>query len=118
MFDIATKRIYLPAAAGDGCRVLVDRLWPRGLKKDAVRLDYWLRELAPSDSLRKCFGHEPAKWDEFRRRYHAELKANKAALAPLRGLLQKQKKVTLLFSAKDEEHNNAVALAEYLRLRH
>lgn len=113
MADINIKRIYLPAA-NDGCRVLVDRLWPRGIKKEAAHLDHWFKELAPSDELRHWFGHEPAKWDEFRRRYRAELDANTAALAPLREILRKESKVTLLFAAKDEAHSNAVALVEYL----
>lgn len=113
MSDINVKRIYLPAA-DDGCRVLVDRLWPRGIKKDAARLDHWFKDLAPSDELRHWFGHEPAKWDEFRRRYRVELDANATAVAPLREVVQEKPMVTLLFAAKDEAHNNAVALAEYL----
>lgn len=117
MTEVVVKRIYQAAAASDGCRVLVDRLWPRGLKKDAACLDRWLRDLAPSDALRKWFGHEPAKWDEFRRRYFAELDTKTEALAQLRALLEHHDKVTLLYSAKDEAHNNAVALAEYLRGR-
>lgn len=116
MTQINVKRIYLPAA-DDGCRVLVDRLWPRGIKKEAAHLDHWFKELAPSDALRHWFGHEPAKWDEFRRRYRDELDANASAVTPLREVLRQERKVTLLFAAKDEEHNNAVALAEYLRVK-
>ncbi len=114
MTDINIKRIYLPAA-DDGCRVLVDRLWPRGIKKEAAHLDHWFKDLAPSDELRYWFGHEPAKWNEFRRRYRAELNANAAAVTPLREVLRDESKVTLLFAAKDEAHNNAVVLIEYLR---
>ena len=117
MSNFAIKRVYDPPQAGDGCRVLIDRLWPRGLKKEAAHADHWLQDLAPSDDLRKWFGHDPEKWDEFVRRYSAELDANREALQPLYALLQKEKKVTLLFSAKDEQHNNAVALAAYLRGR-
>ncbi|MGH8225448.1 MAG: DUF488 domain-containing protein [Gammaproteobacteria bacterium] len=115
MAKIAIKRIYEPAAAGDGCRVLVDRLWPRGLSKDKAALDHWFKDLAPSNELRHWFDHEPDKWDGFQRRYHAELTANKPAVAPLRKLLRTEKKVTLLFGAKEERYNNAVALAKYLR---
>ncbi len=117
MADINIKRIYLPASKDDGCRVLVDRLWPRGIKKDDAHLDHWFKDLAPSDELRHWFGHEPAKWDEFRRRFHAELEANAAAVAPLRKVLREENKVTLLFAAKEEAYNNAVALAEYLQAR-
>ncbi|MDE2149904.1 MAG: DUF488 family protein [Gammaproteobacteria bacterium] len=111
---IAVKRVYSPPAVDDGCRILVDRLWPRGLKKDAAKIDHWQREAAPSDALRRWFDHDPAKWDEFCRRYFAELGASAAALAPLRERLRQARKVTLLFSAKDEAHNNAIALAQYL----
>ncbi len=117
MTCIAIKRIYEVPNANDGCRVLVDRLWPRGLRKDQAEIDHWFKGLAPSDALRKWFGHEPEKWDEFRLRYCAELEANTAALVPLRTLLQLEAKVTLLFAAKDEAHNNAVALAAYLQVK-
>jgi uncharacterized protein YeaO (DUF488 family) len=117
MAGIAIKRIYEPATAEDGCRVLVDRLWPRGVSKDRAALDYWFKDLAPSDELRHWFGHDEDKWDEFQRRYGAELNANKAAVAPLREVLKKKKKVTLLFGTKEEKHNNAVALAKYMRGR-
>ncbi|MGH8427605.1 MAG: DUF488 domain-containing protein [Gammaproteobacteria bacterium] len=117
MARIAIKRIYEPPAADDGCRVLVDRLWPRGMSKDHAALDHWFKDLAPSDELRHWFGHDADKWDEFQRRYGAELDANKPAVAPLRKLLKTEKKVTLLFGTKEEKHNNAVALAEYLRAR-
>ena len=110
--EIRTKRVYEPAASEDGLRVLVDRLWPRGLKKADAAVALWLKEAAPSAELRRWFGHDPARWDEFRRRYAAELDGNRAALAPL---LAAEGTLTLLYAAHDEEHNNAVALAEWLR---
>ncbi|HVI59550.1 MAG TPA: DUF488 family protein [Luteimonas sp.] len=110
---IEAKRAYLPAADGDGRRILVDRLWPRGLARAALADVPWVKSVAPSDALRKWFGHEPAKWDEFRRRYFAELDANPDAVAELRGHLARGRN-TLLFGARDEAHNNAVALREYL----
>ena len=112
---IAVKRVYEDPAAGDGCRILVDRLWPRGLSKDRASLDHWFKDLAPSNELRRWYGHDPEKWDEFRRRFRAELEAEPAVLKPLQRALETERKVTLLFSAKNETYNNAVALAEYLR---
>lgn len=113
MGEIRVKRVYDPPAPDDGKRFLVDRLWPRGLKKEALQLDGWLKEVAPSDGLRKWFGHDPAKWEEFQRRYFAELEARPEAWQPL---LEEARKgtVTLLFSARDEQHNNAVALKIFL----
>ncbi len=110
------KRIYEPPAKGDGVRVLVDRVWPRGVSKEKARLDAWLKEVAPSAALRKWFDHDPAKWDEFRRRYSAELggKSGREALEALFELSRGKKVVALLFGAKDVEHNQAVALREYL----
>ncbi|TGS18013.1 DUF488 domain-containing protein [Mesorhizobium sp. M2E.F.Ca.ET.209.01.1.1] len=113
-FDIAVKRVYEPPAKADGQRVLVDRIWPRGVAKKDAALTLWLKEIAPSDDLRKWFGHEPLRWAEFRKRYRAELDANGEAVAQLRGLLR-EGKVTLLYGAHDEAHNNAVALAGYLQ---
>jgi uncharacterized protein YeaO (DUF488 family) len=110
---IRTKRIYEPAAGSDGRRILIDRLWPRGVSKDAARLHFWARRVAPSDSLRRWYRHEPAKWEEFRRRYFAELDANPEGLAELRAQLGNGT-VTLLFGSKEEELNNATALREYL----
>jgi len=112
---IAVKRIYEDPAATDGCRVLVDRLWPRGLSKERAALDHWFRDVAPSNELRRWYGHDPDKWDEFRRRYRAELDADPSVLDPLRQLMEKEKTVTLLFSSRNETRNNAVALAEILR---
>lgn len=112
--DIRIQRAY-EQAEGKGTRVLVDRLWPRGLRKDEARIDAWLKDLAPSDALRKWFGHDPERWTEFRKRYAKELTGAeaKAALAELRALARKGP-VTLLFAAKDEERNNAVALKSHL----
>ncbi|BCH11225.1 hypothetical protein MesoLj131c_54830 [Mesorhizobium sp. 131-3-5] len=111
-FDLMVKRIYEPPAADDGQRVLVDRIWPRGVSKEHAALALWLKEIAPSDALRKWFGHEPQRWAEFRKRYGAELDGNGEAVATLRGLLR-EGKVTLLYGAHDGAHNHAVALAEY-----
>src|SRR6267142_582470 len=106
------KRVYKPADKDDGYRVLVDRLWPRGLTK-AKAHDVWLKEVAPSNELRKWFGHEPKKWAEFQKKYRAELK--KETLAALHKLGKENKKVTLLYGAKSEERNQAVALLKILQ---
>jgi len=108
---IRIKRVYEPASAEDGKRILVDRLWPRGLSKDKAQVDLWLKEVGPSNALRKWFGHDPERWSEFERRYRAELKGSEA--------LEELKKaakgnVTLLFGAKDEEHNQAIVLQSIL----
>lgn len=110
---IHVKRIYEPAAKTDGYRILVDRLWPRGIKKEAAHIDTWLKEVAPSDALRKWFGHEPTKWESFRKKYQIEIKGS-AALKELIDLIQKHKTVTLLYAAKDEEHNQALALKKLI----
>jgi uncharacterized protein YeaO (DUF488 family) len=115
-FDVAVKRIYEPPDVDDGQRVLVDRIWPRGVSKKDAALTLWLKDIAPGDELRRWFGHEPARWAEFQKRYRAELDGNDEAVAQLRALLGKGR-VTLLYGAHDEAHNNAVALAEYI-LRH
>lgn len=117
MTNIRVKRVYEPAQADDGLRVLVDRLWPRGVSKERAAIDHWVRDVAPSDDLRRWFGHDPQKWSEFRRRYFAELGERPEALAGLRTLLAGRAQATLLYSAHDETHNNAQALAEYLRKR-
>lgn len=114
MTRIEIKRAYEPPAAGDGIRVLVDRLWPRGVAREAAHIDHWLKDVAPSAPLRKWFGHDPARWTEFRARYRAELKANAEAMAALRNLADKATKLTLVFAARDETHNNAVVLKELL----
>jgi uncharacterized protein YeaO (DUF488 family) len=113
---ILIKRVYESPAKSDGFRVLVDRLWSRGLSKSVVKLDLWLPDLGPSTSLRKWFNHDPARWSEFQRRYHVEPKKKSALLATI----TKQAKtspVTLLYSAKDEQHNQAVALRSFLLKR-
>jgi len=115
-FDLAVKRIYAAPDKADGQRVLVDRIWPRGVRKEDAALTLWLKEIAPSDELRKWFGHEPERWAEFQKRYKAELEGNGEAVAQLRGLLR-DGKATLLYGAHDEAHNNAVALIGYLRMR-
>jgi uncharacterized protein YeaO (DUF488 family) len=108
------KRVYDEPSEDDGTRVLVDRLWPRGLTRQRAAVGLWLKDLAPTDALRKWFGHEPSRWSEFCTRYRAELDGNGAELARLREVV-KSGPVTLLYGAKDEVHNNAVALLEYLR---
>jgi uncharacterized protein YeaO (DUF488 family) len=112
--DVRLKRAYEPASAGDGYRVLVDRLWPRGVSKEQAKLDEWDRELAPSSQLRKWFGHEPDRFPEFRRRYIAELRANRRRLRELRRHARTGT-LTLVYSAHDSEHNDAVVLADVLR---
>ncbi|MDE1797862.1 MAG: DUF488 domain-containing protein [Candidatus Micrarchaeota archaeon] len=108
------RRVYEPPSPSDGCRVLVDRLWPRGISKEKARLDFWLKDIAPSNELRKWFSHDPAKWPEFVRRYRAELAANPQPLAQLRALKKEHPKITLLFAAKDEAHSNAAVLMQML----
>jgi uncharacterized protein YeaO (DUF488 family) len=108
------KRIYNPASADDGFRVLVDRLWPRGVSKEEAKLDLWLKEIAPSNELREWFGHDPAKWSEFEKRYEKELDENTEAVAQFREILKQHKTVTILYGARDQEHNEAVVLKNYL----
>jgi uncharacterized protein YeaO (DUF488 family) len=111
--NVALKRAYAEPSSEDGLRILVDRLWPRGLAKEKAALDRWMRELAPSTELRKWFGHDPARWTEFRRRYAAELSEQAVMLDELRALAAGQR-VTLVYAARDEEHNDAVVLREVL----
>ena len=113
---IKLKRAYEPAVAGDGVRYLVERLWPRGLRKTALRLDAWLKEVAPSAELRRWFSHDPAKWGAFRPRYFRELQANGGAWEPILKAARRGT-VTLHYAARDTEHNNAVALKEFLEAR-
>jgi uncharacterized protein YeaO (DUF488 family) len=110
---IHLKRVYEPESPEDGLRFLVERLWPRGVKKEALHLDVWLKEVAPSTELRQWFAHDPAKWAEFQRRYFAELDAMPEAVQPIRNAMR-EGSVTLLFSSHDAEHNNALALKTYL----
>jgi len=113
---IRTKRVYDKPASTDGRRILVDRLWPRGLAKDEARVHHWARSVAPSDELRRWYQHDPDKWDAFRRRYFAELDAKPEAVAELRDAMAEAggRTVTLLFASKEEALNNATALREYL----
>jgi uncharacterized protein YeaO (DUF488 family) len=113
MSEIRTRRVYEPPAPDDGARLLVDRLWPRGVKKEKLHLTGWLKEVAPGDSLRHWFNHDPGRWEEFQRRYAAELERQPGAWRPI---LQAARngRVTLLFAAKDEQRNNAVALKAFL----
>lgn len=111
--EVKVKRIYEAPDPSDGTRVLVDRLWARGLTKEKAALDLWLKDIAPSTELRKWFSHDPAKWEEFQKRYRAELETNDAAVARLREELRKGP-VTLLYGARDQEHNEALVLRDYL----
>src|SRR6185369_2565287 len=110
---IRLKRVYESTDSHDGRRYLVERLWPRGMNKERLVLEGWLKDVAPSDDLRQWFGHDPAKWEEFRQRYAAELAGNPAAWLPLLDAAR-QGTVTLLFSARNQEHNNALALKDFL----
>ena len=114
MATIRLSRVYDHEPRATGKTFLVERLWPRGVRKDDVRLDGWVKEAAPSTQLRTWFGHDPEKWDEFRRRYAAELDGNRQAWQPLIDAADAGQ-VTLLYSSRDREHNNAVALRDYLR---
>jgi uncharacterized protein YeaO (DUF488 family) len=107
------KRAYEPASPDDGVRILVDRLWPRGVSRDKASLDEWIKEVAPSAELRKWFGHDPRRWPEFQRRYRAELHQHLEELDRIRALAMKQT-VTLVYSAHDEEHNDAIVLKDAL----
>jgi uncharacterized protein YeaO (DUF488 family) len=114
---VGIKRAYDPPSPKDGVRVLVDRLWPRGLKKEEVKLDLWLKEIAPSAELRRWFGHDPERWPEFKKRYRVELTKNEAAVKTLRELARGPKPLTLIHSAKDSLHNDAVVLKTLLDRR-
>ena len=110
---VKLKRAYDKPAAGDGTRILVDRLWPRGVSKAALKLDRWEKDIAPSTKLRQWFGHDPKKWSEFKKRYKAELKDQAAKRQELRALAKK-KTITLVYGAKDAEHTHALVLKEWL----
>ncbi len=114
---VQIKRVYEPPSREDGVRVLVDRLWPRGLSKPGASIDLWLKDLAPSVRLRRWFNRDPSRWTEFTTRYAAELDAKKTSVAALVGAARRGR-VTLLFGARDREHNNAVALHSYLTRQH
>jgi uncharacterized protein YeaO (DUF488 family) len=110
------KRVYESPEASDGTRFLVDRLWPRGIKKENLKMETWLKDVAPSPELRKSFAHDPAKWKEFEKRYRAELKANREAWKPILEAA-KRGNATLLYSARDTEHNSAVLLKKFLEAK-
>lgn len=110
---IRLKRVYEAVESSDGTRLLVERLWPRGVKKETLRIESWVKDAAPSTELRKWFAHDPAKWEEFRKRYFAELRANPEGWETIAEAARKGT-VTLLYSSHDEEHNNAVALRDFL----
>jgi uncharacterized protein YeaO (DUF488 family) len=114
---IALKRAYEKPSSNDGYRVLVDRIWPRGVSKDAAQLDEWIRDAAPTKQLRKWFHGNRSRWGEFRRRYLAELKQHRETLRPLARRARRQR-VTLVFAASDEHHNNSVVLQQYLKMLH
>jgi len=109
------KRVYDPPRASDGYRILVDRLWPRGLAKSKAHVDYWLKEIAPSDALRKWFGHDPKRWTIFKERYRRELRAKPQLVNDIKRLAKEHGTLTLIFSARDELHNQAVVLRAFLR---
>jgi uncharacterized protein YeaO (DUF488 family) len=113
---IKLKRVYDSPTKSDGCRILVDRLWPRGLQKEKGQIDLWLKEVAPTTALRKWFGHDLAKWKEFKKRYFAELDDRASVVEELAERASRSL-VTLVYSARDPEHNNAIALHEYLKLK-
>ncbi len=114
--SIRLKRVYEPPEAEDGCRVLVERLWPRGMSKEKARVDVWLKEIAPSTELRRWFAHDPARWSEFRRRYQEELASNSNAVSRLLDLVR-EGPVTLVYAASDLRHNSTVVLRPFLETR-
>ncbi len=111
---ITIKRVYELPQKSDGIRILVDRLWPRGLTKEKAKIDVWMKDIAPSDKLRTWFGHDPARWRKFKQKYRDELKKNQDLIGQIRNLESSKKTVTILFGANDEIHNNAVVLKAYL----
>lgn len=115
MTQVRLKRVYEDYSAADGYRILVDRLWPRGIKKENAHVDLWLKDIAPSTELRKWFNHEPEKWPDFSQKYRKEIAANTEATQELKEALKNHKTVTLLYGAKDEQHNQAVVLQKWLQ---
>lgn len=111
---IKTKRAYEPSSGDDGYRILVDKLWPRGVSKEKANLNLWMKEIAPSDDLRKWFSHDPKKWKEFKSRYEMELKDKREYIDKIKDIERNNKVITLIYSAKDKEHNNAVVLEDIL----
>ena len=114
---IKIKRAYEPSSESDGFRILVDKLWPRGVSKEKANLDLWMKDVAPSDDLRKWFSHDPKKWKDFENRYKTELKNKKELINKIKEIEKDKGKITLIYSAKDEEHNNAVVLDNMLKNR-
>mgnify|MGYP006298637539 CR=1 FL=1 len=112
---IKIKRVYDNVTEEDGFRVLVDRIWPRGLSKENAQIDYWPKEVAPSEELRKWFAHDPEKWSEFKEKYKEELSEKDEEIVELKELAQKNEELTLLYAAKDKDHNNAVILKDFLK---
>ncbi len=110
------KRAYKPAGEDDGYRILVDRLWPRGVSKEKAKLDLWMKDIAPSNDLRKWFNHDPTRWDEFQNKYNEELKDKKELLKQIKELEKDESTVTLVYGAKNEENNNAVVLRDTLNM--
>lgn len=108
---VKLKRVYEKAEESDGYRVLVDRLWPRGVSKEKAKINLWLKEIAPSTELRKWFNHDPKKWKEFQKKYKKELELNKEVVAKLKEIIKKKEKVTIVYSAADTQHNDAVVLS-------
>src|ERR1700733_600357 len=111
--NVSVKRVYEPFSVEDGYRILIDRLWPRGIKKEGANIDVWLKEIAPSTALRKWFNHEPEKWEEFRRKYHEELNTSEA-FNELTSYLLKHKTITLLYASKEEKINHAIVLQQFI----
>ncbi len=111
---LTMKWAYEPASASDGKRILIDRLWPRGISKERAQIDTWMKDIAPSTELRKWYGHDPEKWEEFRRKYFEELLARPEVVEELRDVIRVHDTVTFLFAAHDTDHNNALALKEFL----
>jgi len=111
---IKLKRVYDQPVKEDGFRVLVERLWPRGMTKEKAKIDRWLKDVAPSQELRKWFGHDLDKWDEFQRRYREELNSNPQAIDQLRDLIEQYPTISFVYAAKDEQHNSALLLRDYL----
>lgn len=111
---VKIKRIYDEPEEEDGYRIVVDRLWPRGVSKERAALNLWLKDIAPSDALRKWFGHDPKKWPAFQKKYQSEIMANEEIFNQLKEIVRKRKNVTLLYAAKDEEHNEAVVVKNLL----
>jgi uncharacterized protein YeaO (DUF488 family) len=114
---LKVKRVYEPAQPSDGYRILVDRIWPRGVSKKNAHVDLWIKEIAPSSALRRWFGHDPERWTGFKQRYRRELQQRPQLTGQLRQLLKRHRTVTLIFSARDQRHNQAVALRAFLRPR-